>query len=151
MAWTGTILTATDLSPASDAAVARAALLARQSAATRLDLLHVMSVSGLQSLKHAVLGAGADPEAEVRAGARRAVEQLAASLAPPGLPVQIHVEIGRPQDEILRINTDARPRALQVALLIPILAGLFGLFNSFRMLRLPDPAPTGAAEGMALG
>jgi hypothetical protein len=55
------------------------------------------------------------------------------------------------QDEILRINTDARPRALQVALLIPILAGLFGLFNSFRMLRLPDPAPTGAAEGVALG
>jgi EmrB/QacA subfamily drug resistance transporter len=55
------------------------------------------------------------------------------------------------QDEIIRINTDARPRALQVALLIPLLAGLVGLFNSFRMLRLPDPAPSGAAEGMALG
>jgi|tagenome__1003787_1003787.scaffolds.fasta_scaffold20913691_2 EmrB/QacA subfamily drug resistance transporter len=55
------------------------------------------------------------------------------------------------QDEILRINTDARPRALQVALLIPILAGLIGLFNSFRMMRLPDPAPSTAVEGMALG
>ena len=33
------------------------------------------------------------------------------------------------QDEIIRINTDARPLALQVALLIPILAGLIGLFN----------------------
>ena len=55
------------------------------------------------------------------------------------------------QDEIIRINTDARPLALQVALLIPILAGLIGLFNSFRMMRLPDPAPSSAAEGLALG
>ena len=45
------------------------------------------------------------------------------------------------QDEIIRINTDARPRALQVALLVPILAGLIGLVNSFRMMRLPEPVP----------
>ena len=43
------------------------------------------------------------------------------------------------QDEILRINTEVRPLALQVALLIPLLAGLIGLFNSFRMMKLPDP------------
>jgi EmrB/QacA subfamily drug resistance transporter len=55
------------------------------------------------------------------------------------------------QDEIVRINTDARPLALQVALLVPILAGLVGLFNSFRMMRLPDPQPSGSVEGMALG
>jgi hypothetical protein len=55
------------------------------------------------------------------------------------------------QDEIIRINTEARPISLQVALLIPILAGLIGLFNSFRMMRLPDPAPSGSAEGKALG
>jgi hypothetical protein len=55
------------------------------------------------------------------------------------------------QDEIIRINTDARPLALQVALLIPILAGLLGLFTSFRMIRLPDPTPSGSAEGMVLG
>ena len=55
------------------------------------------------------------------------------------------------QEEIIRINTTARPVALQVALLIPILAGLIGLFNSFRMMRLPDPAPSGSAEGMVLG
>ena len=55
------------------------------------------------------------------------------------------------QDEIVRINTDARPIALQVALLIPILAGLLGLFNSFRMMRLPDPSPSSAVEGVALG
>ena len=60
--------------------------------------------------------------------------------------------VGQPeviQDEMIRINTEARPFALQVALLIPILAGLVGLFNSFRMMQLPDP--TGSVEGMALG
>jgi EmrB/QacA subfamily drug resistance transporter len=55
------------------------------------------------------------------------------------------------RDEIIRINTDARPLALQVALLVPILAGLVGLLNSFRMMRLPDPEPSGSVEGMALG
>ena len=54
------------------------------------------------------------------------------------------------QDEIIRINTEARPISLQVALLIPLLAGLIGLFNSFRMMRLPDPTPSGA-EGTVLG
>jgi len=53
--------------------------------------------------------------------------------------------------EILDINTDARHRALQVALLIPILAALFGLFNAFRMMRLPDPQPSASLEGMSLG
>jgi EmrB/QacA subfamily drug resistance transporter len=53
--------------------------------------------------------------------------------------------------EILRINTDARPLALQVALLIPLLAALAGLFNSVRMLRLPDPKPSGAAESVLGG
>ena len=55
------------------------------------------------------------------------------------------------QNEIIRINTDARHLALQIALLIPILAGALGLLNSFRMIRLPDPAPSGTAEGVALG
>jgi EmrB/QacA subfamily drug resistance transporter len=54
------------------------------------------------------------------------------------------------QDEILRINTGARPLALQIALLIPLLAGVVGLVNGFRMARLPDPKPSGT-EGMALG
>jgi EmrB/QacA subfamily drug resistance transporter len=55
------------------------------------------------------------------------------------------------QDEIIDINTDARPRALQVALLVPILAGLIGLLNSFRMMRRPDPAPSASVEGAVLG
>jgi EmrB/QacA subfamily drug resistance transporter len=53
--------------------------------------------------------------------------------------------------EIIRINTDARPLALQVALLVPLLAALAGLLNSFRMLRLPDPKPSAAAEGVLGG
>ena len=62
--------------------------------------------------------------------------------------------VGQPEDvqaEIIRINTDARPIALQVALLIPILASLIGLFNSFRMMRLPDPTPSSSAEATAWG
>lgn len=55
------------------------------------------------------------------------------------------------QEEIVRINTDARPLALQIALIVPLLAGLIGLFNAFRMMRIPDPKPSSAAEGMVLG
>jgi hypothetical protein len=55
------------------------------------------------------------------------------------------------QQEVIRINTEARPVALQIALGIPILAGLLGLLNSFRMGRLPDLAPVSNAEGVALG
>jgi EmrB/QacA subfamily drug resistance transporter len=55
------------------------------------------------------------------------------------------------QEEILSINADARDLSLQVALLIPVFAALIGLLNGFRMRRLPDPEPSTAAEGMALG
>ena len=59
--------------------------------------------------------------------------------------------VGQPPEtkaEIIHINTEARPLALQVALLIPILAALLGLLNSFRMMRLPDPkSSTSAAAG----
>jgi EmrB/QacA subfamily drug resistance transporter len=55
------------------------------------------------------------------------------------------------QDEIIRINTNVRPFALQIALLIPLIAGLLGTITSFRMMRLPDPTPSSATEGMVLG
>ena len=55
------------------------------------------------------------------------------------------------QEEIIRINTAARHFALQVALLVPLLAGLAGLLNSLRMRRLPDPKPSEAAEGLVFG
>jgi EmrB/QacA subfamily drug resistance transporter len=55
------------------------------------------------------------------------------------------------QDEILAINDESRPIALQVALGVPIIAGLLGIGNALRMRRLPDPKPSAAAEGMVLG
>jgi hypothetical protein len=61
---------------------------------------------------------------------------------------------GQPEDvqaEIVRINTDARPLALQVALAVPLLAALVGLINAFRMMKLPDPEPSSSVEGMAFG
>jgi MFS family permease len=67
---------------------------------------------------------------------------------------QLEQELGleRPavKKEVLSINTRATNLALQVALLIPILAGLLGLFNSFRMMRLPDIEPTASVEAAAL-
>ncbi|TSD48972.1 MFS transporter [Rhodococcus sp. KBS0724] len=50
------------------------------------------------------------------------------------------------QNEIIRINTDTRPLALQVALLIPLLAGLIGVFNSFRMIRIPETPSTASND-----
>jgi MFS family permease len=55
------------------------------------------------------------------------------------------------QDEIVSINEDARSLSLQVALLIPLLAAIIGLFNSFRMMRLPDPVPSTSSEEAAFG
>jgi hypothetical protein len=52
------------------------------------------------------------------------------------------------QEEILRINTDARPIALEIALLVPLFAALLGLVIGFRMTRLPDPKPSAAAEAL---
>ncbi len=53
--------------------------------------------------------------------------------------------------EIIDINTNAGDRALQVAMLVPILACLLGFANSFRMMKLPDFKPSEAAEGVLGG
>jgi DNA-directed RNA polymerase subunit F len=55
------------------------------------------------------------------------------------------------QEEIISINTDARHIALQIALIVPLLAALIGFGNAFRMMRLADPKPSEAVEGLALG
>jgi lipopolysaccharide export LptBFGC system permease protein LptF len=67
------------------------------------------------------------------------------------LQQQIADEPQHIQDAILAINTDARNRSLQVALLVPALASLLGLANSFRMRRLPDIKPAAPVEGLDLG
>jgi hypothetical protein len=46
------------------------------------------------------------------------------------------------RDEVVSINRDARNLSLQFALLVPLLAALVGLGNSFRMLRLSEDAST---------
>lgn len=83
-----------------------------------------------------------------------------AAVITPGeaeLMTNTHLEerlAGQPEDvnaEIIHINTKARPIALQIALLVPLLAPLFGLFNGSRMTRLPDPEPSEAADRLLVG
>jgi LPXTG-motif cell wall-anchored protein len=81
----------------------------------------------------------------------KTLEHDAQIMSNTALKEQLKSQPPTTQDEIIRINTDARHLALQVALLIPLLAALLGLFNSFRMMRLPDPRPSSAVEGVALG
>ena len=63
--------------------------------------------------------------------------------------------VGQPPDVQAEIISDQHwthgSIALQVALLVPLLAALLGLINGFRMMRLPDPVPSGSGEGMVLG
>ena len=80
-----------------------------------------------------------------------ALEEDAEVMSNTQLEAQLAGQPEAIQDEIIRINTDARPIALQVAMLIPAIAGLLGLLLSFRMMRLPDPAPSASTEGMAFG
>jgi hypothetical protein len=68
--------------------------------------------------------------------------QLAAQISGQPAPVEA---------EIVSINNDARNLSLQVALLVPFLAGVLGFINSLRMLRLPDIKPSPGAEQAGLG
>lgn len=52
--------------------------------------------------------------------------------------------------EVVRINDEARDLALQVALLVPLVAGVLGVLASLRMARLPDLEPTADLEGVTL-
>jgi EmrB/QacA subfamily drug resistance transporter len=78
------------------------------------------------------------------------LEDDAEIMSNTGLEQQLAAQPPEIRAEIVRINTEARPLALQVALLVPILAALAGLLNSFRMVRLPDPVPAGGDEAMVL-
>ena len=67
------------------------------------------------------------------------------------LAEQITGEPPAVEAEVLAINNDARNLSLQIALLVPLLAGLVGLGNSFRMIRLPDQQPAASLDGMDFG
>jgi hypothetical protein len=79
------------------------------------------------------------------------LEHSAQVMSDAQLKQQIADEPSATQTEILRINERARPRSLQVALLIPLLVAVLGFGLSFRMMALPDPASSEAAELAALG
>lgn len=81
----------------------------------------------------------------------QSLEQDAQVMSDAQLEELLAGETEEVRNEILRINTEARPLALQIALVVPLLAGLAGLFTALRMMRLPDPKPSGAGEGAILG
>jgi len=80
-----------------------------------------------------------------------ALEDDAEIMSNSQLAKQIVGEPPAVEAEVLAINERARNRSLQVALLIPMLAALAGLANAFRMMRLPDVAPSGSLDGVDFG
>ncbi len=67
-----------------------------------------------------------------------ALEHNAEVVSDTQLQVMIEAEPPVVQAEIIAINDQARTLSLQIAMLVPVLACLLGLINSFRMVRLPD-------------
>lgn len=62
--------------------------------------------------------------------------------------------VGQPQDiqnEVLEINSKARDRSLQVALLVPVIAGLIGFLVSLKMMKLPEIKPASDIENTFTG
>jgi EmrB/QacA subfamily drug resistance transporter len=138
------------LSPISDERVSEAAGV--NSAAGSFGLSFGLAFAGaimLATLSIAFTQAAEDskvlPAAEQQQVAQ-ALEDDAEVMSNTKLEEQLAGQPPEIRAEIIRINTDVRPLALQVALVVPILAGLLGLLNGFRMMRRPDPAPSAAAE-----
>jgi EmrB/QacA subfamily drug resistance transporter len=65
-----------------------------------------------------------------------ALDDNAEIMSQTQLQEQIDGQPAPVEQEVLDINDKARDRSLQVALLVPVIAGLLGLANSFRMMRL---------------
>jgi hypothetical protein len=55
------------------------------------------------------------------------------------------------QTAVLDINAEARSKSLQIALLVPIIAGSIGIINSFKMMKLKDIKPSAAIEHANIG
>ena len=142
------------LSPISDERVSEAAGV--NSAAGSFGLSFGLAFSGAIMLATLSIAFGEKAESStvLPAAAQEqvadALEDDAEVLSNTQLEEQLAGQPKAIQDEIISINTDARPLALQVALSVPILAGLLGLINGFRMMRRPDPVASEGAD-MALG
>jgi LPXTG-motif cell wall-anchored protein len=89
--------------------------------------------------------------ADEQAQLSQALEEDAQVMSDTQLQAQLAGQPADVQAEIISINTDARHLALQVAVMVPVLAALLGLINSFRMVRMPEPEAKSSAEGMVLG
>jgi EmrB/QacA subfamily drug resistance transporter len=109
-------------------------------------LLAVLSLSFTSMAQSSTVLSGAEQQQVAKV-----LEHDAEVVSNTQLEKQLAGQPQKTQDEIIKINTQARHLALQVALLIPILAGLAGLLISFRMMRLPDPQQSGSGEQMVLG
>ncbi len=81
----------------------------------------------------------------------KTLETDAQILSDSQLQQQISGQPEAVQQEVLGINAQARDRSLQIALLVPILAGAIGVLNSFKMMKLPEIKPSAAAEAASLG
>ena len=79
-----------------------------------------------------------------------ALEDDAEIMSTTALAEQITGQPPEVEAEVLVINDEARNRSLQVALLVPLLATVLGLGNSFRMIRLPDVTPSAPLDGLDL-
>ncbi|MGY1592468.1 MFS transporter [Geodermatophilus sp. SYSU D00708] len=143
------------LSPISDERVSEAAGV--NSAAGSFGLSFGLAFAGaimLATLATAFTVAADDSEVLSPAEQQRVAEVLdedAQLMSNTGLAELLAGQPEPVQQEIIRINTETRPLSLQIALVVPILAGLAGLANTFRMAALPDPTPSGSTEGLALG
>src|SRR4029453_7068443 len=80
-----------------------------------------------------------------------ALEESAEVMSNTQLEQQITGQPPAVEAEVVAINNDPRNRSLQIALLVPLLAGLLGFANSFRMLRLPDLKPSSSLDGVDFG
>ncbi|KAB7741464.1 MFS transporter [Nostocoides sp. F2B08] len=76
------------------------------------------------------------------------LQEDAEVMSTTALAEQITGQPAEVEEEVLAINETARNRSLQVGLLVPLLATLIGLANSFRMLRLPDIKAANSLEGL---
>ena len=143
------------LSPISEERVSEAAGV--NSAAGSFGLSFGLALAGALMLGSLAVGFGSQAAASTvllpdeQQQVARALEEDAQLMSNTQLTEQLAGQPADVRDEIVRINTETRPRALQVALLLPLLAGLAGVVNAFRMRRLPDPAPGSAVEGAAFG
>jgi hypothetical protein len=143
------------LSPISDERVSEAAGV--NSAAGSFGLSFGLAFAGaimLATLASAFTALAYQSEvltAEQQTQVATVLEEDAQLMSNTGLEQMLADEPPAASAEVIRINTEARHIALQVALLIPILASGLGALNALRMRRLPDPRPNEAAEGVIGG